>query len=197
MIKLPFNLNLSKEKPQTILFIALASVLILVIYFYFMLLPQIGWVTDILGKTGKLMSDVKSAELLISKKEIFKNDIGSYRGKVESYEKRLPAEQEIPSILENLSNMAKGSNVKILGIAPVQVSAKEAAAKNLGKIYKEIPILINAKSGYHELGIFLSNLENANRFMKVVDIEVKSSKASPKKHDIELIVCTYVLLGGR
>ena len=197
MIKLPFNLNLSKEKPQTILFIALASLLVIIVYFYFMLLPQIGWVTDILGKTGKLMSDVKSAELLISKKEIFKNDIGSYRGKVESYEKRLPAEQEIPSILENLSNMAKGSNVKILGIAPVQVSAKEAAAKNLGKIYKEIPILINAKSGYHELGIFLSNLESADRFMKVVDIEVRSSKASPKKHDTELIVCTYVLLCGR
>ena len=162
-----------------------------------MLLTQIGWVTGILGKTGKLMSDFKSAELLISKKEMFENDIESYRGKVESYEKRLPAEQEIPSILENLSTMANGSNVKIIGIAPVQVSAKEAAAKNIGKIYKEIPILINAKSGYHELGIFLNNLESADRFMKVVDIEVRSSKASPKKHDTELIVCTYVLLTGR
>ena len=30
--------------------------------------------------------------------------------------------------------------------------------------------------------------------MKVVDIGIKSNKASPRKHDIELMVCTYILL---
>ena len=194
MIKLHFDLK--KDNPQIMVFIALASLLALIIYFYFLLIPQVTWLADILGRTGKVMSDLKSGQALIAKKDEFRENIESYREKVESYEKRLPAEQEIPSLLENLSGMAKGSNVKIIGITPVTVSPKEKAAQK-GKIYKEIPILINAKSGYHELGTFLSNMEDAGRFMKVVDIEIKTNHSSPKKHDVELIVCTYVSSGER
>ena len=105
----------------------------------------------------------------------------------------LPAEQEIPKLLEDLSDMAKRANVKILGITPM-ASKQEAQP---AEIYQEIPILINAKSGYHELGKFLSDLENAGRFMKVADIKIKENKVSPKKHDVELLVLTYKLLRNK
>jgi Tfp pilus assembly protein PilO len=96
--------------------------------------------------------------------------------------------------LENLSEMAKDSNIKIVGIVPAISYFKDDKSANKSQIYREIPILITAKSGYHELGHFLNNLENADRFMKVADIDIKSNKTSPKKHDVELMVCTYILL---
>lgn len=195
MIKLP-PIDFKKDQPKVMIFIALVSVLVLILYFYLILGPQIGRLTEALSRAGKIISDMKTAELLVSKKDEFNRNIESSREKVEHYEKRLPVEQEIPSLLENLSSMAKSSNIKIIGITPLPLSPKETLSQK-GKMYKEIPILINAKSGYHELGTFLSDLENADRFMKVVDIEIKANKQMSKKHDVELIVCTYILLGEK
>ena len=90
--------------------------------------------------------------------------------------------------------MAKSANTKIVGIMPV-TGKEEKAEKN--QIYKEIPILISAKSGYHELGRFLNSLENSDRFMKVGDMHIRANPATPKKHDVELLVLTYILLKGR
>lgn len=195
MINLP-KIDFKKDQPKMMVLIALVAILILVLYSYLILGPQIERLTDVLERSGKIISELKMAELLISKKDEFNKYVESSREKVEYYEKRLPVEQEIPSLLENLSNMAKSSNIKIIGITPLPLSPKEVLAQK-GKIYKEIPILINAKSGYHELGMFLNKLENADRFMKVVDIEIKTNKQTPKKHDVELIVCTYILAKER
>ena len=102
----------------------------------------------------------------------------------------LISQQEIPSLLENLSKMAKNANITIVSITPVTSNSQKEAKS---QVYEEIPILITAKSGYHELGHFLSNLENGDRFMKIINISVKTNTTAPKKHDVELMVHTYVL----
>ncbi|MDP3804073.1 MAG: type 4a pilus biogenesis protein PilO, partial [Candidatus Omnitrophota bacterium] len=143
---------------------------------------------------NKMKADIKSQEIEIANIDKYKSEIGAYKDKVERYERMLPAEQEIPTLLESLSGMARSSGVKIVGITPVAISEEK---KQEGQIYREIPILISAKSGYHELGNFLDKLEDSDRFMKVADIEIKANKAAPRKHDVEQLVLTYVLLKGR
>ena len=80
---------------------------------------------------------------------------------------------------------------------PDRDESKKEEKKQALQVYQEIPILITAKSGYHELGQFLAKLENAERFMKVVGMTIKSNKATPKKHDAELLVLTYILTKGK
>ncbi len=190
MIKLP--IGFTKDRKEVLILAVVLSVVILVLYFYLLLLPQSMRLTDIFGKFCRTMSELKVADSDIAGMNDFKKKIDAYKEKVNYYERRLPAEHQIPSLLENLSSMAKNSGIKILGITPIQISAKEQAAQR-AKVYKEIPIQVSAKSGYHELGTFLSNLERADRFMKVVDIEIRANKATPKKHDVELLILTYVL----
>jgi hypothetical protein len=55
--------------------------------------------------------------------------------------------------------------------------------------------MISARAGYHELGKFMSTLENSGRFMKCADMRMKANTSNPKKHDVELLVLTYVCLG--
>lgn len=190
--------DIKKKSSQDMVRMLLLSSIVLVPYLYFVLWPQAVGLAGILEKTGRLNAELKTAEGDIPGIANLKNSIKSYNEKIELYEKKLPAEQEIPSLLESLSRMAKEANVAIVGIAP----ALPAAAKKEGRlkeepVYQEVPIVISAKSGYHELGSFLSALEKADRFMKVADIEMKANKASPKKHDVELIVCTYTLSKGK
>lgn len=185
-----------KNKTQLMLAIALVSIIALFLFINFLLLPQVMKVADIFGKIGKTNSELKMSVGEIAAIPGLKKKIDMFKGKVDSYEKMLPIEREIPSLLENLSSMAKRSRVKIVGIMPIADQASKQDTVKKDRIYQEIPILISAKSGYHELGMFLSDLESSDRFMKVVDISIKASKNTPSKHDIEMIVCTYILLKG-
>ena len=172
---------------------ASVGAVILYLYVNFLLLPQIRGAVKAYNNAKKIYAEVKASERAVSEVDGLKRQVSQYQNKIESYEKMLPVEQEIPKLLEDLSNMAKESSVKIVGITPLQ--AKEPQTSE--QIYQEIPILINARSGYHELGKFLSDLEGAGRFMKVVDINIKENKATAKRHDVELLVLTYVFLGSR
>lgn len=185
------NIDLKDRQTQQFLIIIAVFVIAAALYVYFVFVPQIKRVTSLVGKVNKMKAELSSAKSTVMGMGELKKRLKEYNEKVELYEKKLPAEQEIPSLLENLSGMAKDANITITSIMP---SSREASANKQGNIYKEIPILITAKSGYHELGYFLSKLEDADRFMKVVDIGIKANKVSPKKHDIELTVCTYTLL---
>ena len=188
------SVDLKNPRTQTLLLAVLVTLIAAVLYLYFVFVPQVIRVFGVTVSTGKMKSELKSARLVIADMNKIENDLRENSEKVESYEKKLPAEQEIPALLENLSNMAKGSNIKIVSIVPAVSYFKDDKSVKKSLIYREIPILITAKSGYHELGHFLNNLENADRFMKVVDIGIKANKTSPNKHDVELMVCTYVLL---
>lgn len=194
MIRIPIDLKGDDKK--VLILIVLVFVIVFVLYFNFLMRPQLARVADLLSRTGRMMANLKTADSNISKIDSFKKIISDNKEKVEEYEEKLPVEHEIPRLLEDLSNMAKTSNIKILSITPLPApSVKDASARKRA-YYKEIPIRINAKSGYHELGAFLNNLEKADRFMKVIDIDIKANRATPKKHDVDLIICTYVLLGG-
>ena len=183
-----------KNKKQMALIAAAVGLGALYIYINFLLLPQIRGATKAYDKARKIRADVKVSEHDVSEIELLKKQVAQYHSKIDSYERMLPVEQEIPKLLEDLSGMAKGSGVKIVGITPLQSKQDDQSAE---QIYQEIPILINAKSGYHEVGKFLSKLENADRFMKVADIDIKANKASPKRHDVEILVLTYVLLKNK
>lgn len=188
------SIDFKDQKTQLLVLIAIPSLLVAIVYMSFILIPQVERVFDAVSQASKASLNIKEATLDISNIPKLKETMTSYEEKVNRYEKMLPAEQEIPTLLENLSEMARASGVKIGGIMPIV--GKEDKVKKSG-FYKEQPILINAKCGFHELGKFLSKMENADRFMKVSDINIKSVAQSPKKHDVELLIVTYTLARSR
>jgi type IV pilus assembly protein PilO len=198
VIKIPIDLkiDLKRHQPKNIAITLAVAAIALLLYIYIFLGPQIGRFARLLAKTSKLGHELRVARRDVANIDKLSEDIAMFKTKVDLYEKKLPAEQEIPSLLESLTKMARRSNVTILGITPVSVSQREEK-EFYGRAYQEFPIVISAKSGYHELGSFLSDLENADRFMKVADLSIRSNNATPSRHNIELIVATYILLKER
>jgi len=194
MIKLPIAIDFKKNIKQIFMFGAAVALVILALYLNFLVKPQIMNLLSITAKIHSIDMDLKNAMSDIAKIDKFKEEIEKSRGKIDSYEKMLPVEQEIPTLLQYLSNMAKSSKIKILGITPV-MQKEEKPDPN--RIYQEIPILISFKSGYYELVEFLKKLENSDRFMKVADISIRGSTGASNKHDVELLVLTYILLKGK
>ena len=185
--------RLKSNPKQMVIAVFAALIIVLLVYFNFLLNPQIVYLFSSRSKLSQLNADLKSARNDIAKIGDMRKQVEMYNKKIGQYEKTLPTKEGIPSLLENLSEMAKSANMRIVGIVPVDHNEPAAS----GRAYKEMPIKIIAKAGYHELGRFLSSLENSDRFMKVIDMLVRADKASPKKHDVELMLVTYVLLEGR
>ncbi len=186
------KINIKDPKQMTIAAV-LVGVCLAGLYIKFLLLPQMRFVARSSADLKKAAAAAGALERDISETGGLKKQVAMFRDKIASRERMLPAEQEIPKLLEDLSNMAKKENVKIIGITPLKPNQELKPDQT----YREIPILINAKSGYHELGKFISDIENADRFMKVVDINIKQDAAAPKKHDVQLMVFTYQLLEKR
>lgn len=182
---------LAKNPKHAGILVILSALIVLILYLNFLLKPQIMRVSAVFAGMKQASDDLKKTEEEIGRMPRYVIDIASYEEKISSYEKMLPVEQEIPALLESLSNMARGSNVKIVAITPVM---PEEGPNDGSRVYQEMPILINAKSGYHELGNFLAKLEYADRFMKIADIVIRSNNSVPKKQDVDLLILTYILL---
>ena len=191
-MKMAFDINayIKKNPKQLTIAMIAAALAALLLFVYFLLMPQLTRLGTLVGKASKAKLELRSAKVSISNIDKFKNDIEKFSAKIDLYEKKLPAEQEMPSLLEELNSMAKKSNLDIISITPSapRVEGAQRAA------YQEFLIKVSARCGYHELGNFLTDLENADRFMKLVDISIKANENTPKRHSVELMVATYILL---
>lgn len=185
--------KLKRDPKQLVVVMSVAVVVGLLFYLIVILRPQLTAIADIRSKLGKARNELKSATNDIAMIPSMTSTVETYNKKIGTYDKTLPTEDGIPDFLASLSSMAKNCNMAILAIVPVESKTDT----NPKKIYKEIPIKITARAGYHDLGKFLASLESSDRFIKISDIRVKYNSSTPLKHDIELLLATYVLLGGK
>ncbi len=186
------KLNLGKNKRETYMILGVGAAFIGVLYFNFMIRPKL----DEMGKNGKeirtLRAELDQIKNSVSREPALKSSYDNMIGKVQSYEKRLPAKTEIPLLLEQLSKIARETGVKILAITPSNV--KKTKVEKEDKPYVEIPISVTAQGGYHELGTFLNRMEKSDRFMKIAELLISTNSQDKKSHNLEMIVSTYVLL---
>lgn len=185
--------NLKKDQKQVLILAVILTAIALFAYFSLLIKPQTEGLFKTIARVGKVKADLKSAQADIARIDQMKANILAYSEKIGRYGAMLPTEDQMPALLESMSDMARAASMKIVGVTPVQ----ENAPASKGQAYKPIPITINARAGYHELGRFFAALENSGRFMKVADVAIRENRASPKKHDVDIVVIAYVLLEGK
>jgi type IV pilus assembly protein PilO len=186
--------ELRKDQKKMMILAAFVTIAALFAYFRLLFMPQVSGLFSTVAKVNKLKTGLKNAEAEIGRMGEMRTSIASYDEKIVRYGDLLPTEEGIPTLLESLSEMARSSGMKIVSIEPVEDKENKALR---GQAYQAIPINMNARAGYHELGKFFSTLEDSGRFIKIADIRIKTTAASPKKHDVELLVLTYILLEGK
>lgn len=184
--------KLIKEKDQVLVLSILVIAIILVAYFYFFLKPEIGALRKVLPKVGALNKNIKEVDKLIGNIDSFKTKIADLKEKVGQYETRLPTKKEISSILNHLSALASQEHIKITGIKELETIKGEMQEGE--QAYSGVPIEIDMKSGYHQLGKFISEIENSDRLMKIDDLEIKSTSENLTEHNVKLIVSSFVLV---
>lgn len=191
------DIKADKKKYREMLSIVGIALFVVIVYINLFIKPTATSLYTVIPEAKSLRANIEKAKEEIAEEPALKQKLAGFEESLKSVRTRLPAEKEVPALLESLSSMARNSRVKIIGITPGTLDKPphlKAMPASQAKTYQEIPISISAKSGYHELGKFISNLERLDRFMEVSDIKIKANPQSPKMHDVELKVITYILL---
>jgi type IV pilus assembly protein PilO len=118
--------------------------------------------------------------------DVIKGRYQQYEEELANLEKGLEAANQIPVLLENLSQMASSSGVRITSLTPV-----ESGQSGSAKLYSAQPIEMKATAGAHELGNFLSVLETGPTVFKIRNLSISPNPLNPKKHLIEVKMETY------
>lgn len=183
-----------KEKQKLYVLFGIFGIAAMVFYFNLLLKPQFSRFIVNNREFYAIKRRVSNAKILIANEARIRTQYENLKKQAELLEKSFPGQDEISTLLGGFSGIAESSGVKILKIKPLEVLdhlSSDSAATD--EYYSEFPILIEAKAGYHQCGVFVDKLENMDRFIKIDEVDIRSRSATPKHHDIRLRVITYVM----
>ena len=175
-----------------------AIALVAALYLTFAIVPKSSTLSNISRKVQELSNKIDLTNNHIRRLGEMQEKLKTLNSELESYSQGLPDQKEITEFLQELSTIAKSSMVKILSITPSEdiVPEKGEDEDKSKKHYKELPVVITAKSGYHQLGQFVSILEQGKRFITIQDLRIREDKRTPRSHDIRMVLKTYVSVGN-
>lgn len=118
----------------------------------------------------------------------------------------LPPEDQVPELLKAIAQMARSAQVRVLEVTPRPQVGTEASTPvglvalehlTLGQSgYLELPIEVQAVSGYHALGLFLDKLEQSKRLVRVRTVEILPDEQDLWHHRVALLLQAYLVPAG-
>jgi uncharacterized protein YpmS len=99
-------------------------------------------------------------------------------------------EDQVPLLMQNISNIANKNEVKIMQIRPVK-EVRPDIAQSLGSL-APLSIIMDLSCDYHNCGKFISLLESAKQFVKVSELRIMPGDVSFSKQSVYMIIITYV-----
>ena len=160
------------------------------VYFFLILVPQFVGFAKISMQVSEAKNKLYAVENRIKRTPEMGAKSAKMKEEIKKDTKQLSREKEIPALLEWLATLARDSGVKIVSVTPGQLGPSESGSK----YYKEMPVNITAKSGYHELGTFVSSLESGNRVVVIDNVTIQYDGSTPRAHNVNMVIKTYVSL---
>jgi len=157
----------------------------IIILSVFLTMPKFKEIKRLDADIQKARSELAQTRSIANSKEQLIDAIGELKGSIDYYAMRIPSEKGMSWLLIELSKIARATGVKYSTITPLPIQKVDA--------YLKIPIKIEIQSSYHNLGRYLNMIETSKRFISVDNITITST-ANPLKHQVTLLVSTFMLL---
>ncbi len=194
--------NISFEKVLSILpkideknryfFLGGVLLVIFVVDYFLIMQPQLRTLMTLNPKVELLTRDSRQAISDIKKISDYQTQVATFKEKMKIVGSKILLKEEIPAILENISRLANDSRVRINQIMPLKES-QEAVLSNDEGTYYSLPILVNARGGYHDLGRFFNQLEKSKIFMSILNFDIAANNESTVQHSAKITIKVFIL----
>ena len=173
--------------------IAGAVILALSLYldFNFVLIGRFKRLKVISPKIAELKRDITKLNKDMALVEVKERAAGKAQGTAEKTMEKIISEEKITQILEYISRVANERKVKIMRIVPLRSPGKPVKGASDTK-YSSLLITLEISSGYHQLGRFINDLENADVFLEVDELQIRSDAKYYPEQQVSLALKTYV-----
>ncbi|MFH0784639.1 MAG: type 4a pilus biogenesis protein PilO [Pseudomonadota bacterium] len=164
--------------------IAVVITLLPLVVFYFLFFePNRTTITDLESKKASLVQEIKTVEAKAANLAQFEKELEEANAAFQEISALLPKDKEIPKLLKDISALGRSAGLDFLSFKPSPDIPKD--------FYSEIPIAINVRGPYHNMGFFLDMVSKLERIVSVSNIKM----TSPKKEGGEMLLtsdCTLV-----
>jgi len=159
------------------LLIGIVLLVVFILDYLFVMQFQLGTLRSLSPKIKELSEEVKTTKKNIELLPQFRKELTRLSGELGDINRKIRTRQDIPAILEDISRLANKNGVKIQQIMP-NTSVEKSLLQNEDGQYFSIPIIMEARSGYHQFGKFLNQLENEDVLLQTRDFTIAASKES-------------------
>ena len=143
-------------------FIVVPSVIFLVLFYA----PTSKKIDKLHKDNAYLQSEIHKVEAIAGKLNEHKAERAAVQLQLKAAALLLPKQQEIPSLLTNISEQGTNSGLEIISFQPKAETHQE--------FYAVIPLAISVYGTYHRVGLFLDKLSKLNRIVSVNNIALSN-----------------------
>jgi type IV pilus assembly protein PilO len=153
--------------PGKVFVCLLLSAVILFLSYYLWVADLKSELASVVAKEAGLKESFKNKSYEAANLDAYKAQMAEMNTTFEKLLNRLPQKTEIAGLLEDIGAKGRESGLVInsLGIKPESVA----------EYYIEVPIGINVKGGYHDLGGFVSGVAGLPRIVTLHDFSISMS----------------------
>ncbi len=167
------------------LFLGIVGLGIIVGVSYFPLISPAE--TRIAGLSGQLAS--VQAELLVNRRIAadiarYRQEIAELERRIETIKERLPNEKEMPALYRTVSDAAFQAGLGVAIFEPKQ--------PKIADYYSEVPIVVSAEGGYHDVGTFLGRVAGLPRVVNLTEWKLTGLAKSKSSLKADLTLATYM-----
>ncbi len=160
---------LALDRTKKILILAGVLVLLSALYVWLLFLPAHKKVARLDAELSKLLVKKAEQEAIAANLAAFKREYLQLDLSLKQAMAQLPDKKEIPSLLENISNLGRESGLEVALFKP--------GAQKPRDFYAEVPVDIKLVGTFHNLLTFFFKVGNLPRIVNISDLSVNKAKA--------------------
>jgi type IV pilus assembly protein PilO len=180
-LKLNIKLDLKKVPKGARIAIAVAPAVIIAILFVVLVyMPKTGEIKKLNADISKQENEIAKNKTMAAKLDILKIENDKLIKELKELQEKLPEEEGISTLIQQLSEKALKSDIDLLTWKP------EAKKAHPSGIVEEIPFSLTLAGTYHNLGSFFSSLTTLNRIVNLSDIQLRDPKAQKEEASLSI-----------
>ncbi len=162
--------------------VALAAALCAVFVFVVML-PQRTTLVETQESIDQKKTDVMQAQITAKNIDQLREEAADMQALVDVFEKRLPEEEEIPSLLETFESLGYevGLDVNL-----------DSGTRILDERKETFPYKVTALGDFHQIVQFINLLERYQRYLKISNLDIAEQEAGISEAKFDLSTYRFV-----
>lgn len=185
------KLRLSSRERQTIVLGGLLAVTLVWVYVAALIGPMIQDLRRLGQQVRSAQDEVRLLEAATASETALREQHRQVTQSVTALRKLLPAETELSRLIERLSELASQAHVKIQTIGPERESEEASQAPGRPGVHTDALITINAVTGYHQFGMFLSLMEAEAWPLEIASLRITADPKDARRHRVTLVLRAY------